>query len=63
MEVDHGTDSEHKNYVLFTVTDVIEWYTESEDGSVSVEAFVSNEPVCPEDIPIGLEHANKVAEQ
>lgn len=54
MQVDHGIDSDHENYVRFTTTDVLEWWTVSEDGEVTVEKFVADSPDSPEDIPIGL---------
>ena len=52
MEVANGLETQ--NFVRFVTTDVLEWYTVSLDGTVSCEKFVSNTPVCPEDIPIGL---------
>jgi hypothetical protein len=44
------TDHDGENYVSFTGTDVIEWYTEKPDGTVQKEQFVATEPDCPEDI-------------
>lgn len=56
MKVEHCLeDSNHENYVSFPVTDVIVWYTVREDGEVTKEKFVADDPDCPEDIPIGLD--------
>jgi hypothetical protein len=55
MAVEHGHEhSDHENYVKFTVTDVIEWYTVHDDA-IKRERFIAENPVCPEDIPIGLD--------
>ncbi len=39
----------HENYVVFPVTDVIEWFTKKADGTITKEQFISTNPEHLED--------------
>lgn len=51
MRVEHEIeDSDHENYVRFSHTDVIEWYTVRENGEIQKEQFANVNPDYPDEM-------------